>query len=212
MEKPWENGGLADPSPVDRPKTPPMRVALRFFLVVVGILFFMMVVAYAGRLSYEDWRPVPSSGLMWLNTAILVAASIAMQVSVWAARANNWRRSKLALEIGGLLTVAFLFAQVWAWRQLVGIEMFEIHNPAIALFLIITGAHGLHMLGGLWVWLRTTNKIWRSNDFDTAKVRQSIELSTTYWHFLLAVWLVLFGLLFVNNDNLDILLTICGLK
>ena len=68
------------------------------------------------------------------------------------------------------------------------------------------------MLGGLWVWLRTTNKIWRSNDFDTAKVRQSIELSTTYWHFLLAVWLVLFGLLFVNNDNLDILLTICGLK
>jgi cytochrome c oxidase subunit 3 len=43
-------------------------------------------------------------------------------------------------------------------------------------------------------------------------VRQSVELCTTYWHFLLVVWLVLFGLLFSGNTQLEFLLKVCGLK
>ena len=34
-----------------------------------------------------------------------------------------------------------------------------------------------------------------------AQVRLSVELCTTYWHYLLLVWLVLFGLLFSGNDR-----------
>jgi cytochrome c oxidase subunit 3 len=44
-----------------------------------------------------------------------------------------------------------------------------------------------------------------------ARVRQSVELCTLYWHFLLGVWLVLFGLLFTGN-NLDLLLKLCGIR
>ena len=81
---------------------------------------------------------------------------------------------------------------------------FEVTNPAIAFFYLITGLHGLHLLGGLVAWGRTVAKVW--GDFDVAKMRQSVELCTVYWHFLLLVWLVLFGLLFSGN-NLDLLLT-----
>ena len=59
-------------------------------------------------------------------------------------------------------------------------------------------------------WGRTTAKVWRG--FAVTQVRLSVELCTVYWHFLLLVWLVLFGLLFSGNDNLGILLTICGLR
>ena len=86
---------------------------------------------------------------------------------------------------------------------------FELTNPAIAFFYLITGLHGLHLLGGLVAWGRTVVKVW--GDFDVAKIRQSVELCTLYWHFLLLVWLILFGLLFSGN-NLDILLKICGIR
>jgi cytochrome c oxidase subunit III len=52
--------------------------------------------------------------------------------------------------------------------------------------------------------------VWRG--FDVAHMRLSVELCTVYWHFLLLIWLILFGLLFSGNDNLGILLTLCGFK
>jgi cytochrome c oxidase subunit 3 len=86
---------------------------------------------------------------------------------------------------------------------------FEMTNPAIAFFYLITGLHGLHLLGGLVAWGRTVARVW--GDFDVAKIRHSVELCTLYWHFLLGVWVVLFGLLFSGN-NLDILLKLCGIR
>jgi len=56
----------------------------------------------------------------------------------------------------------------------------------------------------------TIAKLWRGSD--VARVRLSVGLCAVYWHFLLVVWLVLFGLLFSGNDNLGILLAICGLR
>ena len=51
------------------------------------------------------------------------------------------------------------------------------------------------------------------NDYaDLSRLRLSIELCAIYWHFLLAVWLVLFFLLFSGDDNLGIILAICGLR
>jgi cytochrome c oxidase subunit III len=61
----------------------------------------------------------------------------------------------------------------------------------------------------LVAWGRTVAKVW--GDFDVAKITHSVELCTVYWHFLLLVWLVLFGLLFTGN-NLDLLLKLCGIR
>jgi cytochrome c oxidase subunit 3 len=61
-------------------------------------------------------------------------------------------------------------------------------------------------------WGRTADKVWQRDSYELVKVRQSIENCALYWHFLLAVWLVLFFLLFSGNDNMGILLTICGFK
>jgi cytochrome c oxidase subunit 3 len=58
----------------------------------------------------------------------------------------------------------------------------------------LTGAHAIHILGGLYVWGRATSKVVLGTGEATA-IRRSIELCTIYWHFLLFVWLILFGLL-----------------
>ena len=192
--------------------TPVARVGLKLFLIVVGVLFFLLTIAYAGRMAFEDWRPVPQPWLMWQNTIVLILASAAMHFAQTAARRDQWDRVKIALLAGGVCTFAFLIGQSVAWQQLVTQGYFELTNPAVALFFLITGLHGLHLLGGLVAWGRTIDKVWRRDDLDVIKVSQSIELCTLYWHFLLAVWLVLFGLLFSGNDNLGFLLTICGIK
>jgi cytochrome c oxidase subunit III len=188
---------------------PPTKIALCAFLAVVAMLFMLLIVAYGERMVYEVWRPVPQIGLLWANTIVLILSSVALQWAQFSVRRGQMDGMRVGLLAAGALTVVFLFGQILAWRQLAAMEYFEMTNPAIGFFYLITGMHGLHLLGGLVAWGRTAGKVW--GDFDVAKVRQSVELCTVYWHFLLVVWLVLFGLLFAGN-NLDLVLTICGLR
>jgi cytochrome c oxidase subunit 3 len=87
----------------------------------------------------------------------------------------------------------FLAGQLVAWQQLYASGYYVAGNPAAAFFYLLTAVHGLHMLGGMWVWARSTIRVWTGAEADS--VRLSIELCTVYWHFLLLVWIVLFGML-----------------
>ena len=185
------------------------KLALRVFLAVVAVLFTLLVTAYGGRMVYEDWRPAPQVNLLWANTLVLILSSVALQWAQYSVRRGRMDAMRVGLLAAGAFTVVFLFGQVLAWRQLATMVYFEVTNPAIAFFYLITGLHGMHLVGGLVAWGRTVAKVW--GDFDVAKVRQSVELCTVYWHFLLLVWLVLFGLLFTGN-NLDLLLKLCGIR
>jgi cytochrome c oxidase subunit 3 len=189
---------------------PTARLGLRVFLAVVTVLFSLLIMAYGSRMEFEDWRPAPQPGLLWLNTALLVFSSVAMQWARIAARRGDVDGVTIGLIAGGVFAVGFLAGQIVAWRQLSTMGAFDITNPAIGFFYLITGLHGLHLLGGLVAWGRTTAKIWRG--LDVVHARLSVELCTVYWHFLLLVWLILFGLLFSGNDNLGILLSICGIR
>ncbi|MGI8894834.1 MAG: cytochrome c oxidase subunit 3 [Casimicrobiaceae bacterium] len=185
------------------------KLALRVFLAVVAVLFMLLVIAYGGRMTYEDWRPAPQLRLLWANTFALILSSVALQWAQYSVRRGQMDAMRVGLLAAGAFTFVFLFGQVLAWRQLGTMVYFEVTNPAIAFFYLITGLHGLHLLGGLVAWGRTMAKVW--GDFDVAKITQSVELCTVYWHFLLLIWLVLFGLLFTGN-NLDILLKLCGIR
>ena len=83
-----------------------------------------------------------------------------------------------------------------AWRQLPARRLLRRPgNPAIAFFYLLTGVHGLHLLGGLCVLGRSDAARWRGGAKLASTVRLSVELCTMYWHFLLLVWLGVFGLL-----------------
>jgi len=192
-----------------RDKAAARKLALKVFLAIVTVLFMLLVVAYARRMAYEDWRPSPQLGLLWANTFALALSSVALQWALFSARRGQTDGMRVAFLAGGAFTVVFLVGQILAWRQLGTMAYFDVTNPAIAFFYLITGLHGLHLLGGLVAWGRTFTKVW--GDFDLAKIRNSVELCTLYWHYLLGVWLVLFGLLF-SGSNLDILLKLCGIK
>jgi len=212
MEKPWApiEGNVVRLHDGSAFSVPAATVGLRVFIAVVTVLFSLLLMAYGSRMEFEDWRPAPQLSLLWLNTAMLVLSSVAMQWARVAVRRDEIDRVMTGLVAGGIFAVAFLGGQLLAWRQLSTLVAFDITNPAIAFFYMITALHGLHLLGGLVAWGWTTAKVRRG--IDAARMRLGVELCTVYWHFLLLVWLVLFGLLFSGSDNLVTLLTICGIR
>ena len=206
--KPWEATGEL-PLLQRHSNQQNKRAALKVFLGVVAVVFTLLIVAYAGRMAYEDWRPAPQIRLMWANTLVLFLGSLGLELAQYAVRRGQQKLLLRSLLAAGLCTLLFLMGQAQAWRELGALVYFDVTNPAIAFFYLITGLHGLHLLGGLVVWGQTLARLWRGCAIE--KVRHSVELCTLYWHFLLLVWLVLFGLLFTGN-NLDELMIICGIK
>ena len=192
--QPWEaNDPLENQPGRGVINTDPAKIGLLSFIAVVTSLFALFLSAYMMRMRLGDWRPVDEPNLLWLNTAVLVLASVAFQLTRGAARRGQPLTVKVGLLVGGACTTLFLFGQLMAWQQLNASGFFMTGNPANSFFYLLTALHGLHLLGGLWVWGRTTLRILTGADAES--VRLSVELCTVYWHYLLLVWIGLFALL-----------------
>ena len=181
---------------------PAVKTALWVFLGVATSLFVLFVSAYAMRLDFADWTPLPRPRLLMLNTALLVGASLAMEWTVYAARRADGDNVRRGLWASGLLTFGFLAGQLYVWKQFSDAGYFVSTSAATAFFYLFTAVHGLHVLGGLVAWARASARAWRGKD--PAKVRLGVELCATYWHFLLAVWVVLYALLVSEGVGLAI--------
>jgi len=169
-------------------------IALLTLLAVVSSFFALILSAYALRMELGDWVPLTEPQLLWSNTAMLILASIVFQWTRNAAVKDQQARLAPGLLLTGLLTTAFVVGQLVAWQQLQSSGQFITSNPANAFFYFLTGAHAVHIIGGMYVWARATAKVVLGKG-DALAIARSIELCTIYWHFLLLVWLVLFGLL-----------------
>ena len=76
---------------------PAAKTALWVFLGVATSLFALFISAYAMRMSFLDWTPMPQPRLLLANTAVLVVASLAMQWTVFAARRADLERVRKGL-------------------------------------------------------------------------------------------------------------------
>ncbi len=194
--RPWEAQAHHGPSENFSGRSlrqPNARLGLFVFLAVVTSLFALFISAYTMRMELGDWRPLPDPQLLWLNTGLLILSSIALQWAHNAARREQVETVRNALFVGGFFAFAFMVGQLLAWQQLVDAGYFAAANPANAFFYLITGLHALHLLGGLVAWGRTTVKLLTGSEI--AKIRISVELCAVYWHFLLVIWVILFGLM-----------------
>ncbi|GGX79848.1 cytochrome-c oxidase [Litchfieldella qijiaojingensis] len=193
--RPWiAETSRARPLPrIIPPSVTAPRVGLVVFLAVVTSVFALSISAYIMRMEMgTDWRSVPEPGLLWLNTGVLVLASVALQTAWHAAKHGKRPLLRRTLVAGGILTVAFVIGQLVVWRQLSAAGYYMTANPANAFFYLLTALHALHLLGGLVAWGRALNKLYGGAEL--ARVRAGVELCAVYWHFLLLVWAVLFGL------------------
>ena len=82
------------------------------------------------------------------------------------------------------------------------------NNPANSYFYLLTAVHGLHLMGGLVVLSNVVFRVWYDNELSS--LSSPLQLCTTYWHFLLVIWLVVFALLTSRPETINALAAMCG--
>jgi cytochrome c oxidase subunit 3 len=201
-EKPWLAPGLDTLIEAEGlPSLPSAAVGLRVYFGVATVMFLLIAAMFVMRMGEHgistgqgpDWKPMFWPPLLWFNTGVLMLSSAAWEWARVAGRQGHRDNLRTALLAGGVLALVFLAGQLTVWRQLERAGCGITATTMSAFFYLITGLHGLHLLGGVAVWGRTTVKVLAGSG--VAEVRQSVDLCTIYWHFLLLVWLVMFGLL-----------------
>lgn len=203
-EKSWETPGIrgfAEPASY-RPAA--ARVGLYIYFGVACVLFSLIIAAYLVRMGVglhgavehgaaEDWRPMPEPPMLWINSAVLVASSFAWEIARRAAHALVWDRMRRLALIGAGLGLLFLAGQLLLWQQYQAAGYYLAANPANAFFYLLTGVHGLHLVGGVVACARAVGQLGVHGDHRRAA--RNIALCAVYWHFLLLVWILLAGLL-----------------
>jgi len=195
-EKPWEHSQKVIDDQHDG-KTLALskaKLGVRTIMVVSTVIFSLFVVSYSDRMLVHDWRSLSEPWLLWINTVILIFTSIVFHRAKILSDKNEFEKAKSYLFLVGFLTFAFITGQLLVWQHYVNLGHYASTNPANAFFYLLTALHGVHVLGGLFFWARATTKLFTKN-YNVLKVRQAIELCAIYWHFLLIVWFILFGLM-----------------
>jgi cytochrome c oxidase subunit 3 len=169
-------------------------VGLWVFMGVATTLFSLFITAYVMRMSSSDAMALALPWQLWLSSALLVAGSATLQHAGAAARSARPALTRRLLLAGGICALAFLAVQLWAWQVLLAAQVMPAGNPAGSFFYLLTAMHGLHVLGGLVGWAWTAGTAWRPA-IALAEVAWRIALLARYWHFMLAVWVVLFATL-----------------
>jgi cytochrome c oxidase subunit 3 len=145
-----------------------------------------------------SWHHMALPGVLYLNTLVLIASSMTLELSrrPVAARIS---RSQTAGQDGarsGLLWLlvtlglglAFLLGQYEAWRQLASQGLFLATNPSSSFFYVLTAVHGVHLLGGLAALGYLAGKLAAA----APRLRRStVEATSIYWHFMGGLWIYL---------------------
>ena len=195
-QKPWEPSQAAVDNEHDG-KTLALskaKLGVRTIMVVSTVIFSLFVVSYSDRMLVHDWKNLSEPWLLWINTIILIFTSFVFHKTKILSDKNEFEKAKNYLLLVGFLTFAFITGQLLVWQYYVNLGQYASTNPANAFFYLFTALHGLHVLGGLFFWGRATTKLFTRN-YNVLKIRQAIELCAIYWHFLLIVWFILFGLM-----------------
>jgi cytochrome c oxidase subunit 3 len=185
------------------------RLGMKLFLVSIGIIFAATMLAHAvARFLTQAWPqdlpPLPHT--LWISTAVLIVSSFTMQLAVHAARMGYPRQLRVMMLLTTYLGIAFLVLQtrcwmVWLstvmgrWDQSIGYA--NGYRYALTSFYVLTGLHALHVIGGLIPMAVITRNAFRG--YYSVDRYTGVELVAMYWHFLDAVWLVLFAMLAITK-------------
>jgi cytochrome c oxidase subunit 3 len=195
----YKDGGGGDDGK-KRPNKPvsPSRYYTGIAIGIVAVLMFFMALASAFlvRKGGPDWIPVRIPALLWVNTAVLVASSGTLELARKRLSQSDVLGFRRLWLVTTMLGVFFLIGQVVAWRILVQQGIYLASNPASSFFYIFTGAHALHLLGGVAALIYVARR-----NYDTAKITRIVaaEVTSYYWHFMDALWLFLLALMYMGK-------------
>ena len=127
----------------------PKKFALWLFLVTVFMIFAALSSAYIVRQSDGNWLVFDLPDLFLVTTGIILLSSATMHWAYISVKKDNMEQAKVAVGITTVLGLTFLAGQILAWAELVKNSIHLVGNPSGSFVYIISGLHGLHIIGGI---------------------------------------------------------------
>ncbi len=179
---------------------PPASTGIWVGLAAITMTFAAFTSALIVRQgSAQDWRHITLPPVLYLNSLLIVASSVTLELS----------RRRIAAFMGGVrdrdekparwlyitlcLGLLFVAGQTFAWVQLKSQGFGLATNVSYSFFYVLTIAHALHVFGGLGGLVRVISKLNHS-----VLRRSTLDATSRYWHFMGVLWLYLLLLLWMK--------------
>jgi heme/copper-type cytochrome/quinol oxidase subunit 3 len=175
------------------------KLAIWLFLSSEVMLFGALFSSYILlRVGADEWpRAVLNVPLATLNTMVLIASSVTMVMSWASLKMNNLGKFRMYLGLTIALAFVFLIVKAVEYNEHFSEHQIPSTSTFYATYFTLTGLHGLHVIGGIFVnlyLLLPGSRLWKS---DPEKFTNRIEYAGLYWHFVDLVWIFLFPSLYL---------------
>jgi cytochrome c oxidase subunit III len=178
------------------PSSTGIWVVLGFVAMTFAAFTSALIVRRGGA---NDWRHLTLPGILYLNTVVLIASSITLEMArrevgafmrgltIQSARPTRW------LNVTLLLGLLFVAGQYVAWLELRSRGLYLATNPNSSFFYVLTAVHAVHVSGGLTGLVRVIHKL------NNSTLRKStLDATAVYWHFMDGLWIYLLLLLWMK--------------
>ncbi|WP_025762764.1 cytochrome c oxidase subunit 3 [Dyadobacter tibetensis] len=168
------------------------------------LLFTVIFITYWVRADPNAYHYIVLPDLFWLSTLVILFSSITLHEANLAFRQERFLHFRVFLGATLGLGITFMLLQAGGWYVMSENMIFFKDNMAIGLVYLLTGLHMLHILVGIVYLARLFQKAVRNRSYVDSFVysvnppnRLKVKLATRYWHFVDALWLIVFLLLVV---------------
>ena len=188
------DGPDREPGP-RRPLLDNVRLAM-LFLICGEVMFFGGLVSafLVLRVTAAQWPPPLQPrlpvGVTGINTLVLIASSVAMVAASRALARNDTRTLVRRLLQAGALGAAFLLVQGYEWVRLVSYGLTVWSGAYGTTFYTLIGTHAAHVVVAV-AWVAVTAWLAARGRFVDGRTG-AMRACAIYWHFVVALWPVLY--------------------
>ena len=175
------------------------KILTWFLLLVVMMTFGGLIAAYVvvSTNKAAEWSPFDLPVEVWISTFLILVSSFVYHTAKKAIDGDAHEKAQKWLIGTTGLGAAFISSQLLAWLALVNRGLYMQGNPYAGFFYILTAVHALHVLGGIIALGSILLRNWNETA-NTAELEYRRNLARAvgwYWHFMGALWIILFVLL-----------------
>lgn len=182
-------------------RVPPLKMILYCSMAGIGVLFFILTYMFlVSKLSHPEQGPLPLPKFFSVSTVLVLFSGFYIQRVPVLYRQDDLTSMKPTLFKALGFAAAFTVTQAIGWQELLRATAPLTENAAGMLLFILSALHLLHLAGGIafasFLFLKTSKAsadpvrtlIYIRDPYRSLQ----IDMLRTYWHFLGALWLVLY--------------------
>ena len=189
-----------DPLPQDQPWRLPSRGRPAMLSLIIGesAIFTIFVVAYIFYMGKSLYGPTPGQVLEtpFFNTVCLLSSSFTIWLAERSIEKNRMRAFSLWWSTTIVLGLIFLYGTAREWMRLIYQDGLTISTNLFGTtFYSLVGLHATHVVVGMLMLLLVL--AFTLTGHVNARHAERIQVLALYWHFVDAVWVVVFTVVYI---------------